>query len=347
MTERPETPVNVNEAPPTGRALVLLLAKRWLPRIIGIGLFVFVLYTVGIGKIITALRSADWRPLIPAMLGTMPFIAVKAWRWAGLARGLGTPVLSAWEAFRLYAIGIWWGQATPGQAGDFVKAWYLRRRGAELASALTSCFLDRLFDFIALFALSGIALFVYAGGGSSSILVIAALLVVCALIAAVVTERWRQPLLALLARFTPRWLRERLADNHLLRSLAALQLDARELLPALGWTTASWVIAIGRVWLCFIAMGVHLPLADFMILILLQTLASLVSIGGIGTRDAVMLLFLRRYGYDDGQAIAISFLLLGLNLTNIVPGFLLWLRDPTPSRDAQEEPSAALPAGGS
>ena len=73
-----------------------------------------------------------------------------------------------------------------------------------------------------------------------------------------------------------------------------------------------------------------LPIADFLILTLLQTLAALISIGGVGTRDAVLVAFLDRYGYSGGQAIAISFLILGLNLVNILPGFLFWLRDPLP-----------------
>ena len=346
------TPTPITNVPePTAGARLLGIAKRWGPRLLGILLFVIVLRTVGLGRVWAALRDADPLPLIPSFLATIPFIAVKAWRWAGLAAGLGAPLIGRWEAFRLYAIGLWWGQATPGQAGDFVKAWYLRRRGAELASALTSCVLDRLFDFVALFALSAIALFIYAGGGGSTILVIVALLIVCAGIGAAVTERWRTPLLDFLARLTPRPIRQRLVKIELLRSLASVQLDARELLPALGWTVASWIVSVGRVWLCFIAVDVHLPFADFMILTMLQTLAALISIGGIGTRDAVLLLFLRRYGYDDGQAVAISFLILGLNLANILPGFLLWFRDPVPRDDhADAEPgptgAALKPTGG-
>ncbi len=343
-TPTPTRPAESPEPAPSGRAVVLLFAKRWGPRILGLLLFVFVLRTVGVGRVWAALRGADPWPLIPSVLATIPFIAVKSWRWAGLAAGLGTPTIGRLEAFRLYAIGLWWGQATPGQAGDFVKAWYLRRRGADLAAALTSCILDRLFDFVALFALSGIALLAYAGGGGSAILVILALVFVCAAIGAVVTERWRTPLLNFLARLTPRPLRERLAKVALLRSLAELQLDARELMPALAWTVASWIVSVGRVWLCFIAVDVHLPFADFMILTMLQTLAALISVGGIGTRDAVLLLFLRRYGYDDGQAIAISFLILGLNLANILPGFILWFRDPVPRGDPAAD-AETLPRG--
>ena len=89
--------------------------KRWGPRIFGIALFAFVLWKVGVGQVWAALREADPWPLLPAFLATIPFIAVKGWRWAGLAMGLGTPRLGSGLALRLYAIGIWWGQATPGR----------------------------------------------------------------------------------------------------------------------------------------------------------------------------------------------------------------------------------------
>lgn len=331
-------PPGTQPVPPAGppqqdtpdRPGLLAIARRWGPRVVGLLLFVIVLRSVGVVRVWSALRQADpWLFLI-AVVAMFPFIAVKSWRWAGLAAGLGTPQIGWAEAFRLYSIGLWWGQATPGQAGDFVKAWYLRRRGAALAPALTSCILDRLFDFVALFALSGVALFAYAGGGQSVILVGVALVLVVGAIGAVVTERWRTPLLAFLARLTPRPIRERLAKIELLQSLAALRLDAGQLLPATGWTVVSWAISLVRVWLCFIALDVRLPIADFLILTLLQTLAALVSIGGVGTRDAVLVAFLDRYGYSGGQAIAISFLILGLNLINILPGFIFWLRDPVP-----------------
>jgi uncharacterized protein (TIRG00374 family) len=331
-----------------GRSGLLAFARRWGPRIVGLLLFVIVLRSVGVGRVWSSLREANpWLFLISA-LAMFPFIAVKSWRWAGLAAGLGTPRIGWWEAFRLYSIGLWWGQATPGQAGDFVKAWYLRRRGAALAPALTSCILDRLFDFVALFALSGIALFAYAGGGRSVIFVALALVLVCGAIGAVVTERWRTPLLAFLAKLTPRPIRERLAGIEMFRSLTELRLDAGQLIPALGWTAVSWAISLVRVWLCFIALGVRLPIADFLILTLLQTLAALISIGGIGTRDAVLVAFLDRYGYSGGQAIAISFLILGLNLVNILPGFILWLRDPVPRGAVveQDEEAGRGPAAG-
>ena len=188
------------------------IALSWLVRGLGLVLFVGAVVAVGPDKIWLGLRHADPWPLIPAfVIGVIPFVFGKSLRWAGLVDGLGLPDLRPFEAFRLYAIGLWAGQVTPGQAGDFLKAWYLRGRGAPLPAALLSCFLDRLFDLVALLVLSGCALIAVAGGGGRSMVLIAlVLLATCVALAAVVTDRWRQPVLALLARVTPRALRERL-----------------------------------------------------------------------------------------------------------------------------------------
>lgn len=320
------------------------LLRRWGPRALGLVLFALVLRSVGLGAVWAALAEADPWPLVPMFLGAVPFIVFKSWRWARLARGLGLPMVRGGEAFRLYAIGLWWGQATPGQAGDFLKAWYLRRRGAELAPALLSCVIDRLFDFAALFTLGGLAVFAYVGGGSTVVLLAAALLVVCAALALAATERWRAPLLAALARVTPRPVRERVAAVPLLQSLVALQLDGRSLWAGTFWTAVAWVVSIGRVWLCFVAVGVRLPFTDFLSVTMLQGVAGLVSISGLGTRDAVMVAALGRYGYSGGEALAASFLLLALNISNMLPGFLLWLREPLPMAEPAPDEPAAPPA---
>ncbi|HEX5504976.1 MAG TPA: lysylphosphatidylglycerol synthase transmembrane domain-containing protein [Thermomicrobiales bacterium] len=308
--------------------------RRWAPRLLGLALFAWVLVAVGPGKVWAGLRQSDPRLLAPAVLLAVPFIYVKGWRWARVLAGLDI-ALPVGAAFWLYAIGIWLGQATPGQAGDFAKAWYLRARGAPLARALLSALLDRLFDFAALFALGAVALAAFAGaaasGGSLAVALVALALVVAAL-AAAMTARWRAPLLAAAARVTPRALRARLARSEALRSLADARLDARHLAPVLGLTLGSWVISLTRVYLAFRAAGVDLPVADFLAIAVLITIAGLISIGGVGTRDVALVVLLAPYGYGGAQALAVSFLILALNVSNIVPGFLVWMREPLPAR---------------
>lgn len=326
--------------PPRPGASLVAWSRRWLPRLLGLALFGWALAAVGPASIWRALQTANPWLVLPAALAAVPFIYVKGWRWSRILAGLDV-ALPLGTAFELYGIGIWAGQVTPGQAGDFLKAWYLRSRGVELARALLSSFLDRLFDLGAVFALGAVGLFALVGGGRSLLVTLAALLAVVGVLAGAMTARWRAPLLAALARVTPARLRARLAADARLRSLADTRLDAAHLAPVLGLTALSWILSLARVYLCFRAVGVLLPLVDFLVVAAVITLAGLITIGGIGTRDAAMLALLGPYGYDGGRVLAVSFLILVLNLSNIVPGFLVWLREPVPLRSVTTDEEGA------
>jgi hypothetical protein len=302
-----------------------------LPRLLALALFAWALAAVGPGRIRDGLAAADPRPVGVAILAAPAFVLLKSRRWARLGAGIGMPIPPG-EAFRLYAIGLFAGQVTPGQAGDFVKAWALRARRVPLATALLSCLLDRLFDLAALLALGAAAIVAFAGGGRSLLPVALLLATVCAALAAAMGGRWRGPAVRLLARLVPTMVRARLARHAGLRSLAAARLGPGAAVAALGLTALAWAFSLGRVWLCFQAVGVRLGLVPFLIVVVLVTLSGIVSVGGIGARDVALWGLLANYGYPGGQALAISLLILIVNSSNAVPGFLLWLREPLPLR---------------
>jgi uncharacterized membrane protein YbhN (UPF0104 family) len=322
--------VDAGQGSPNGQTAHLL--RRWAPRALGIALFAWALQRVGLAQVWATLAGADPRPLAPALLSAVPFVLLKSWRWTWLCAGLALP-LARGAAFRFYAIGLWTGLVTPGQAGDFLKAWYLRARGAPLSRALLSCLLDRLFDLLALFGLGAVALLAVAGGAGGALTVALATLAVCVALAAAMTARWRAPVLALLGRATPRVARAWLARNEGLRSLATARLDARALAPTLALTALAWVLSLARVYLAFVAVGVRLPALAFLAVVTLATLAGLISVGGIGTRDAMLLVLAAPYGYSEGQALAMSFLILALHISNVIPGFFIWLREPLPDAE--------------
>lgn len=293
--------------------------------------------TVGAANLVSALRKADPTLVLPAALVALPFIYVKGWRWSRILAGLDVE-LSVRDAFGLYAIGIWAGQVTPGQAGDFLKAWYLRARGVELARALVSSLLDRLFDLAAVFALGAVGLVAYTGGGRGTAIALVGLLGVCVALAAAMTSGWRRLGGRLVERFAPPRVHARLRANRTLQALTAVRLEPRHLSGVLALTGLSWIISLARVYLCFLAVGIKLPVSDYLVAAAVATLAGLVTLGGIGTRDAAMLALLgpaSAYHYAGGMVVAASFLILVLNFSNIVPGLLLWLREPIPLRTAK------------
>jgi uncharacterized membrane protein YbhN (UPF0104 family) len=306
--------------------------RAWLLRIGGTLLFLaLIAFLVWSGQlkpieIIHVLAGADLPLVLLAVVIYFPFVLIKSERWRLLAARLGVP-MTAGEAWRLYAVGLGAGAFTPGQAGDLVKAWALQSRGQRLGAAVASSILDRLFDLagLAVLAALGIAVFgrEFTGGWGAAV----ALLGLGAVGAVVVFAR-RDLLLRLVMRRAP-------ADA------PPATLDTRSMLLAGGWTVLSFVVSTLRVWLLGVAIGLTLDPATVGGLVGLTTVAALIpiSVSGVGTRDAMMVVLLSRLQQPAAAAVAFSILILGLNVATAVFGYAVrWVEARTGHPIPQEAP---------
>lgn len=308
---------------------------RWGLRLIGPALLVLFLWRSDFSQIVGSLRDIVLWPLLLSLLLMPAFVAVKAWRWNLLMRELGMQAPPLGYSIALYTIGLFLGGTTPGQSGDFVKAWYLRERGQPLAPALFSIVLDRLFDFLVMAVLALLALIELLGAfqpeqrGAIQIATIA-----FAALIIVLTP-------ALMARGPREWLMNRALPLAPARARAVLErwrdqfagLTLRPgLLAALTIATiGSAISTMVRIYLLFLALSLtNVPLLAIIsstaLIAILQALP--ISFAGIGVRDAILIAVLGRYGYQPEQALALSALYLLVNIEHIVVGFLVSLRYP-------------------
>ena len=321
---------------------------RWLTRLLGPAILAYFLVTTDLHRIAAILRDVRWTPLVLSLALFAGVVVTKAWRWRRLitALGMATPTLG--RAITLFLIGQFAGAATPGQSGDFVRAWYLRERGSALSTALFSILFDRLLDFLllALVSLVGLVAFLDVFPPALRPPILAATVGFTAVVVVVVP--------ALMARRSRRWLFERvrgLAPASLGQRLERWQalLDTLELHPPLvlallAATVAATTVVMVRVWLLFRALDVVVPwtllVAAAALISILQTLP--VGIAGVGVRDAVLVAALARHGYPAERALALSALFLVLVIEQMLLGFLVAMRHPL-GDGAPREPLAATP----
>ncbi len=310
-------------------------STRWLLRLIGPALLIFFLWRSDVGAILTNLRELNLLPLLIS-LGLMPvFVAVKSWRWIMIMRELGMQPPSLGFASALYSIGLFVGGVTPGQSGDFIKAWYLKERGQQLTPGLFSIVIDRLFDFIvmAILALVGLIAFVDVFPSDMrtplSVATISFATLIFALTPALMARRPRERIFGLLLPLLPGRLRtpaERWRDQ-----LAGLsmrpQLLGLLMLASVGSATSTVI----RIWLLFVA----LPLANVPPLAIIGSTALIsilqalpISFAGVGVRDAILIAVLGRYGYSAELAISLSTLFLLINIDHLSAVFFIGLRSP-------------------
>lgn len=299
----------------------------WLLRLLGPALLVAFLLNADLGQLWATLRGAQVWPIVLSLLLMPPFVMIKSWRWARILREMGLG-LDLWTACMLYTVGLFYGATTPGQAGDLLKAVYLRDRGQPLAPAMLSVVLDRLFDLLVMAALATIGIFALGrllpsrelqgllvalmGGGLAAMTV---------LLVARGPREWA--LTAALPRVAPgltaslgRW-------NSQLSGLA-LRPGPVAVLGAASLISAGFTFL--RLWLLFLALGLdrvplYVVVGASALIAVLQVLP--ISIAGVGIRDTVLIAILLPYGYSAEQAITLSALFLLLNLQHILVGFIV------------------------
>jgi uncharacterized protein (TIRG00374 family) len=325
---------------------------RWVTRLIGPAVLAYFLATSDLHRIGAILRDVRWMPLVLSLVLFAGVVVTKAWRWRRLILELGMPAPSFGRAVTLFLIGQFAGAATPGQSGDFVRAWYLREQGSALSVALFSVLFDRLLDFLllALVSLVGLVAFldVFPVALRPAILVstvsftAAMVLVVPALMA----RRSRRALLEWVRRFAPASFAQRLERWQTL--LDTLELRPALVLVLLAATVAATAVVMMRIWLLFRALDVDVPatllVASAALISILQTLP--VSIAGVGVRDAVLVAALARYGYAPERALALSALFLILVIEQMLVGFIVTMRHPLGAGASRDLASAAASSNG-
>ncbi|MCL5256412.1 MAG: flippase-like domain-containing protein [Chloroflexi bacterium] len=305
---------------------------KWVLRVVGTLVFAAIVYRlVDVQQLADSLLRVNPTLVIISILLVIPFIAIKSWRWIVILRSYGIE-LSFSAAWQLYSIGLSAGSFTPGQAGDAVKAWYLKALGNGLAPSLASVVLDRLFDIVilAFFALSSVFVFWAAFQSELAVLVLVIAVVLIA-VAFLVSSRFRSAVFSAISKhlLPPRvkgFIQRYISREH----LDMLTMSKSTIVEVSVITVLSFALSFFRVYLFFPALGLSIGPVQLVAVASLATIASLipVSVGGIGTRDVTLIVIFQQLGFQPEYAISVSALILVLNLTNLGTGFLVWLRYP-------------------
>lgn len=301
-------------------------------RLLGPALLIYFLLTADLRLVFDTLARANLNLVLVALLLAIPFIVLKGLRWQYILRAWHID-LSLIKATELYSIGLFAGLVTPGQAGDLLKAWYLRKRGHPLSIGLTSVVIDRLFDvgITALLAATGLYFFwdILPGGRIANVLVLVALLGATAFGLLIVANRRLRSVLVqrVAARLLPAAVRTS-TDT-----IASLHLTPRQIGVITLLTIAGLFWTYVRLYCLFFAVDVQIGLGPFIALVAVLALLQATSPGGIGTRDAALVYVLGALldvsrDQATAQALALSALLLLINLEHVLIGFLLSLRHP-------------------
>ena len=306
-------------------------------RLIGLGLFAWILTRIDIPAVLQVYGEADLGLALWVVLLFYPTIWLKSLRWRCLLPVSGE-ALSQMQLFRSYLAGYFAGTITPGRLGEFSRISYLRSHGVPVWESAFSILTDRALDIAALGFLALMGTIVLVEGWSTWI--IAATMVTGCLTA--VGWRWSLDRLRTILRHTlTREWAHRLHDaiDALVEGLAN---NRRVLLPSIGWTALSWGIFCIQTLLMGAALNIEVGAAQ---LVGACSLAAIVgalpiTVAGVGTRDAALVITFGLAGLPAESAVAFSSAIL---LLYVLQGLLcvpFWLHVPARTGDTHTHTQA-------
>ena len=306
-----------------------LLQNKGILRSIGLLIFIIILTRIDFSKIIETFLTANLFYYLGGLALTLSVVGLSAIRWQKILSILDIRY-SLKDCFAVYSIGLYIGLLTPAKLGDFIKVLYLTKEKFSVRRSLISVVGDRVFDFIALlvFGITGMAVFFKDSLHSSFYLTVSILIVGMVLCITCYRKKGALLLVRMANSLVPKKYKDSMKINNLLADLRLFK--GRNAIWLSVLTLAKWSIFFLLSYILVLSIGIDISFFNATMSIAVASMAAVlpISIAGIGTRDAALILLFSRLGLSVEKAVAFSLLHLSISVLMVIIGFAFWMQRP-------------------
>jgi uncharacterized protein (TIRG00374 family) len=303
---------------------------RLLP-VLGLSLFVAIVWRVGPFNIVTVFRSIDLYYLALTPFFLLVVILLKGLKWKLILSNFDIS-LPLKKACMMWAMGFSAGGVTPGRIGEVIRATYLNRdTGEPYGECLSTVAVDKILELISLIILF-IPSALYLSMRSTvkfSLVGIAVLLSMIVMTLYLITnyEVMRKILNPLARIFIRSHHRESLEQHFskFFRGIEKLRLKRQDWILPGFLAILTWLVIFLHMYTLAASLKMDVsPCSMFILLPTIQFVAILpISLSGIGPRDAAAILLFSAMGISKDTAVAWSILCVVAGLWSFV--FVGWL----------------------
>jgi len=287
--------------------------RLWLIRLLGILLLIFILTRIDLSSVVSTTARVNLWYLALAIALIVPVILLKSWRWQFLLKmqGITYPLRRAFLAF---FGGIYLGLATPGRVGELGRIFYLTDdKALSFGEAFSSVLVDRLFDIYLLLLVGGYGLIAFHLIKGSMIVSVIILTLILALPLLFLNKRIGKRLIGLVyqAKLLRRFAGKLDASADQFYAGVDRLTHPSLILPSLS-TLAAYAILFTQWYLLALSLNLPLSFLEIAIYVSVANLVTLIpiSIAGIGTRDATLIVLFSLHGISAESALSYSLLVL-------------------------------------
>lgn len=295
---------------------------------IGPAILVLILANIELNHVLVYVKQFNVRRILFSIFLVFLFHLLKAFRWKRILRAQ-TITLNLVDCYWMYLSSLFWGIITPGRLGDFSKAWYLHRMGVKGDLGVACSIIDRVLDMFLLGILGLLALAWFSKRHIESPPFLFYSEIIVAVILGIFLAgmiffsrkpKTDSPAYSAFFNHLPVSFRNRWYD---FRNYFRI-MNHRIWIEYLLLTMGGWLLYFYSVYMLIQSSQLPLTLLESIAFFIISTIVSLlpISIAGIGTRDACLLLLFKLDGYTASEALTFSLCILFIYIVTAIFGLL-------------------------
>ena len=286
---------------------------KFLP-IIGIALFIYIIITIGIDKLINAFASADYFYVFLMVLLMIPTLLIQTFKWDYILKRQKIN-FKFFHVIKLQIISIFYEFVTPARLGSFIKIAYVQEKTHNFGKSSSSVIIDRALDFLTVAFLAFLGSLILITGEFNVIYItIFVFLIFLGGFLILINKKSMKFFARIFYNlFLPKKFREKAKKSFhdFYESLPSIKTIFVVFLIGIVF----WIAIYTQAYFSALAFGVNVPYLKFLTIFPISVIISLVpiTVSGLGTREAVLMTLLGTYG-EAQNIIAFSLLWVGASL---------------------------------
>ena len=291
--------------------------------IIGLLLFFYIVYDIGLEKIIYSFSAIPWYYYLISLAVFPPKLALSTIKWKYICdkQNIQTTIP---HLLQLFLIGLFFGSVTPGGIGLHLRVYYLKQKSnATFEKCLANSVIDGTLNLLGGVFLAVVGSFILFSRFPSFLPIILGFFILNLTAFLFFMEKRRGSTFFnfVIRPFIPKRYKANLDD-----SLDLIYED----LPSLPQTffpflleLVIWVLAATQVFILSLSFNITIPYIEFILISIISVVVANmipVSIGGLGVREGVFVVFLASYGVAYEIAFVLS--LAGFLVKTLIPGLI-------------------------
>ncbi len=311
--------------------------RKIIAAVFGIAVLAVVLASINLSDFFLVISRANIALLALSAIVIFSIVLLRSLKWNTVLKAHSARISLA-ESVCFYLAGFFLGIVTPARVGDFSKAFYLKEKGIQFSLAVSSVFFDRIIDLGLLLFTGSLAVLVFYFAFGTQLVSFEIIALLFVLFVAVVFAVARKSFLKKISKpfFSI------LVPENLLKKFSkgfdSFHAHFCKAAHSTGFILIAIVIGVIAIFLeiCFaflVSSSLNLSVSFVFFFIAVPAIAIVelipVSISGIGTREAVLVLLFSLVSVSAEQAVAFSVLYFSLGyIPPALAGWLLFMKHP-------------------